>query len=59
MSTQPRSEKSPEFVRRRVRDEIQSICMRCFLSVRAAEGESLKQAERQHLLICPSKRDLW
>jgi hypothetical protein len=54
MSIEARSK--TEFAHRRVQNETQSICMRCFLSVRAEAGETLKQAERQHLLTCPNIR---
>jgi hypothetical protein len=44
---------NPDFTRRDGKPE--SICMRCFLTVRAADLKSLEKREQEHRQLCPSR----
>ena len=48
------SKPQPEFTRR---SETESICMWCFIPVRAQRAEWLAEEEREHAAICLQRPD--
>jgi hypothetical protein len=52
MSTPKPANPEEDFVRR---SETESVCMSCFMTIRASRQESLEKAEQNHAAECPGK----
>lgn len=49
-----RLQKKRRYLRRRVRGEVESICMRCFGTLHTGLGKTLELAEHDHEFECPA-----